>query len=986
MQTQRLAMFIQIALALFVPALILALHPFTPNPAADIKLLLTACMAGLGLLAGAWMLLRSRPENLVWPPLASILLVWTGWLFVAAWASAYPDNSLMSAGRFLALTAIFLVAALCYRSPRHFRYLALIACTGVALASLYGLLQKIGWDPFPWDEGHRRTAEYAKLPSTFGNPNLAGHVLILAMILNGYLVAQRGWWRWTVVFFPFFLLHFYFTGLRSGFVALGAALLLLVLMMLLRRFKLTSVRATLLCLGSFAAIGVGLLLSGMLFWRWHSGHWLPLDSSLLLRYNALLSGARMWLEQPWLGWGPGNYAIENPPFWTPYEQLWYATEGRVNRNVHNDLIEHAIHSGILGAFFYVAFFVGGIGLGLQAWFKATSRELRLLGGLIACLFLAFVVDGQFGFNLHAPVSAALFILLAGAGLGVLRRNLGEASCRDQKALLVLPVRLLLALMMFGSAIYLVYWEQRVFQGRLSQQSGRGAIEWEAYDAAESLLSKAEAAIPWSWEIPHDLGNAAFEAGEVDEAARHYGRARTRHPHDMRNLLALGRLYLGQGIVARQQEQFVEESLDVEEMIPEGETADSYLAQASELATTLVRLCPPWSEANLLMAQCILTAAEYPLDGSVAGIENEEQAEAVASARHYLEQALLEAPTGYRAQLLGMHARICMAQDDYEAAGASLIRAVQANPGNDATLLLFWEYSQHQDRIPEMLAELASHQPRLERNLRVDGMPWDEANLGWNLLYQAKSLEALAQIDEAAAKFQEAGQYIAYDVGFWSEYTDFALAHDALDAYEATLMRAVGDLATRDINIPAGVEALAIYWDQGMRGLSSATNRLFVSIQEDHAHLPPSQRAARFAWCIRMLEASLEALSQDLKTASWLRARFGAFYHGIGEYETAFAEFEAHVGALPADQQLILGFFWYESAKALEQHERALEIARYMQGLAPGSWEWHLAEARALVTLDRREAAVLVYNRVAQEAVLDTEERASLQEEMAALDE
>ncbi len=972
MYSRRLAYITQFTLALFIPVLILALHQYTPNPASDIKLLLTACYSGFGLLLISWLLLRDRPNDIIWPPLLTVLLAWVILQVISTFFATYQANSFMVTGRFTALVGLFVLASMIYTTPKQFRWLALAACTGVAVAALYGLLQKLGLDPFPWDEGHLLTSEYAKLPATFGNPNLAGHVLIVAIIINVYLVLSGGFWRLCIVFLPLFLLHLYFTGLRSGFVALAVVLLLVLVVFFIQRYEKTPkylVRASLII---FCSSILTLVLAALLFWKWRTNNWLPLDSSLLLRYNALLSGVRMWMEHPWLGWGPGNYPFENPPFWTPYEQLWFATEGRVNRNVHNDLLEHAVNNGVMGAFFYIAFFTGGIIIGLYTYFKAHTKEIGLLGGLMACLFLAFGVDGQFGFNLHAPVSAGLFFALTGAGMGILYRSLNRSNADvSERRKLPLLTRISVALILCAISVNLIYWESRIFKGRLEFQSGRGAIEWEEYDAAQELLHKAEEAIHWSWRIPHELGNVAFAVGDLEEAARHFERSRINNAYDMRNLLKLGQLRLAQALLNRERELTIEYQINI--------------AQSRLIAELLVSLCPPWTEANLLLAQCTLTQAGFSLDGPLETDGNPNQLEALQFASKHLEIALKEARPEFRANLLMLHARVCMGLHEYDAAESSLIRAVQANPGGANTLSQYFEYSSEVGKVEAFLEELKSHQPRLEQNLRNNGMPWDEANLGWNLLYQARALNEIGSIEQAAITFKNVSTYLSYDVRYWDVYTDFALENDQIGAFKESLLLAADDMTIREMTIPGGVQALGIFWNQGIRGISSSTNRLFELILQDDAHLSLEDRALHYKWAIRMLKATLkEELSEEILQTPWILTRFGAFYHGVGLYEEAYNAFHGNMDEIPADQQLILGFFWYETCQELHKYQEALEIAYAMQRLSPESWEWRLAEARALVKLGRNEAARFIFETVLHHAPLSHEEQLSLQVEIEAL--
>ncbi|MCL4217538.1 MAG: hypothetical protein KJ052_11115, partial [Candidatus Hydrogenedentes bacterium] len=187
--TTTLAAGMRVAMAVFILVLVLILSPLTEDVSQPIKFFTMQCAAFLFsvlLFVGSWWLDKPlrRPRLLSFLFLAYAMLI-----TASALASAYPRHGLVWAASFASLVLLYLAASQIYTLPRHLASLFLAACTAVAISSGYAFLQKTGHDPLTWAE--QTSIEYKELPGSFGNPNYAGHAIVLCTLMALYLAGSR---------------------------------------------------------------------------------------------------------------------------------------------------------------------------------------------------------------------------------------------------------------------------------------------------------------------------------------------------------------------------------------------------------------------------------------------------------------------------------------------------------------------------------------------------------------------------------------------------------------------------------------------------------------------------------------------------------------------------------------------------------------------------------------------------------------------------
>lgn len=519
----RLGRFVLMA---WVFLLVLALDPFTADPAGPIKLLISGIAAVLLSVLGV--VAFRRDVDLRLSSIAIVPVVFVFWHSFRMFTMV--DRNPLPSDWYLYLIIGF-CASQFLRSADDVWRLAKCIVIAVALSSVYGFIQAAGWDPFPWSA--RDIEEYRGLPATYANPNFAGHALVIALPLAlGLLWRMRGAQRllWLVAF-ALMLTHLYLTHMRGGPVALIGAGLFLALVYAWIRRGVTPERAgaRLLLVGIAATLVVGA--TGIFLAARTPDTPLPLDSSVALRLNGYHGAAQMALDHPVFGVGSGNYPAEAPRYWSDYEARWFANTGKMNQHVHNDLLETAAETGLPGAALYIAMMLAGI-LGSL---RLMRDDQSGIGWVLAAGFVAFAIDGLFGFNLRVPVSAGLYALL----WGMLLARYNARSIRGGSAVVLLIVSSLVAGLFcyFAVVRYLgerdFQWSDggRVYLGeQLAADTPADRLGTE-FDAIETRLERATGRLPDDPRPERLHAQVLGLRGDWAAAADVLGGALEKTPHD-----------------------------------------------------------------------------------------------------------------------------------------------------------------------------------------------------------------------------------------------------------------------------------------------------------------------------------------------------------------------------------------------------------------------------------------------------------------------
>ncbi len=888
---------VRVLLHVWIFCLVLALYPYVTNPASPIKHLLSGWIVVAATLLYAVAATRGRMPLRLGGGVLWVAAAFLGIHIISALASEAPTRGLMSLRPWTSGLVLALLAAQAARQTRHALGLLLSVCIAVALSSVYGYLQRFGLDPFPW--AARGIEEYIGMPSTYANPNFAGHTLLLALIISGgLLLHQRRWWWMLVPCAALIASHLVLTNMRGARVGLAVALMFTGVVLVLVRRGARPVR-TVAGLIAVALVLGGALTGAALLAGSRGDDAVPLDGASVLRLNGYYGAAQMALARPLLGFGPGSYDVESPRFWTPYEQQWFASEGKKNDHVHNDLLETAADGGLLAAALYLGLLLFAILASFRLAVLGLDADQRKLGWILGACFVAFAVDGLFGFNLRVPVSAGLFFLL----LGILHAQTAPGHSVGKLATLAIAVAML------AVSLACALGSTAVFRGESLLQQARGAQVYGkeqrdagnmdgatlGYDAGIRLGLAAARWQPYDGRNGEIAGQCAMILGRFAEADLYFEMALEATP----NTPSLHAMQAQ----ARSSAMFSRDDLDVFGADPDPAVIEQAVA-AEEAAARALDLCPTYAIPREVLGRVLQARAEH---------EPAQRDDFLHDARFHLEQALRNGARG-RADLNSRIADICVALNDTDGAETAFRRALEESPQDEALWNRYAEFSHRAGRMEtfaETLKQRAAFAPDTVRDA---------------LLLRRAFFLAFEQRDtkQGRAIALEICRRAPGDPAAWG-LALFTSGNATLAGLDAAL--SLGDRSA----VPAWISALAEVPTGD--AFVDATRGVFAAMPDG---LAPSAASRGYRWAAAILEDTIvgAALTESQEGAT--RLALAEIYARCGRAEEALRNSDRAAALLSGPEQARALVLAAEALAKMKRGPEALRKAREAARVAPGN--------------------------------------------------
>ncbi len=406
-------------------------------PRLTVMRLLTVVVLG----AWAWWLIREGEfwrfrSALFWPVLAFLLSFLLSTIFsvnsyLSFWGSYLREEGLYTIGNFILL--FFITATSITTKERLNLLLNAILVGGVIMVS-YGLMQKLGWDPIPWNSKDR-------IFGTTGNPDFFGQYLamILPLIVVKFLVVQR--LELKIYMFLFGLAAFaalLFTQTRGAwFGSIVSFLVLTILLVFEFRGRAKGIwqknKVWILSVLVFALIGAVVLFAFTETGRSIVSRAFDALSSTGTGASRVLIWSRtlnVFTQHPLLGAGPENFRN----VYMGFKPLAYASIEQLSNpdRAHNEYLDVLALRGILGGLAYLWLILAFILLLRRLTFRMKDNELRLLLTGLACGIIAYLAQNLFAFGVIPTILYFWLFLAILAGSEFVPIPTKESANKDSK--------------------------------------------------------------------------------------------------------------------------------------------------------------------------------------------------------------------------------------------------------------------------------------------------------------------------------------------------------------------------------------------------------------------------------------------------------------------------------------------------------------------------------------------------------------------------
>lgn len=942
---------VRVLVRIYLVVLILAVYPYSYRPTVDIKNFVTAtsiCAVSILLL---WSVRSTSFPRHRLSLISVLVLLFAFTNLLSALVSDYRLPSLMATRSVMLMATLFLIVSLTHRRSDDcidtFTFLAL----AVAASSLYGFCQRVGWDPLPW-EGIA-TEEYRGLPATFGNPNYAAHVLITAILIAGFLALQRRSW-WFAASGILMLAHLYMTKSRGGVISLASAIVLIVIVTVVRRFNRSPFRGAMLSLLLFALVAFGGVVVILVGVKLSDGRFLPLDESLLLRYNSYFGATQMIMTNPILGFGPGGFELENPRFWTPFEQYWFAVRHMINRRVHNDYLEAGVETGLPGMGVFTSILVSCITLGLLAAFNPASKKRARLGLLLAGCWCAISVDALFGFTSRTPTSMAVMFVLAGMldGMYQPRGGLENMSHSRRPLKIALLAASIFAVVNMGLAF-------RAFTAQVLLQNARAVRAAGASELADDLLAQGERKAPWNPVFATLRAQIALDANQPSAARSHLVRALSLSPNGILNIESLAHASL----------------LDILDQTRADSTTpiDAAAAEAVEkYALLALQYCPQLPESHSVLGTLYYLKAEHARPAESRALR-EKAAAHYAEALRYAEK---------NKSLMNKRLALCLIElGDVEKAEHALRSCLRAKPDDMEAWSTYYRLAAERQDFSGLIQ-------KLERTLdRTQDAEKREPDLRLSL-YQMLARAYFETEPKSEKALDTVLRALNTDPDRLELWGAFALLQDK-QARIAKASEAVKRMKTTFENegksVPDCFSLITSVCAADSMGIQDSAHQLLESVQAASATASPIVLTDRFVWLADILleKATTENLSIEIRSNVF--RELGVVYLLCGSLQKADTILAAAIPNLPTDERASALLQRNDVLTKLGNRAGALQTAIEAQSLAPNNPNAAWAVARSLAGAGRLTEAKTTYESVLIAPSLDPAARRIIEGEYASIE-
>lgn len=334
------------------------------------------------------------PRELFKNPIFWCILFYLFWIFLTAITSTHPIVSF----KFLLVRLWFFIPVLFYGTylflnENTIKRFIWLYCIGMSIVIVYTLLNHAQYG-FGEKEGHWVMWPFFKDHTGYG-----AMIAFIIPLLIGLYVSKKHGALMQLVLGSLIVIAFigvYFSYTRAAWVSLIAAFCVLVVIRLKIKFKYLlgiAVVVLLIVVSRWDKISMEMARNKSEHTteefgkRLESATNVSSDASNLERINRWSCAIEMAKQKPWLGFGPGTYAMEYAPFQHPDNLTIISTNFGDLGNAHSEYLGPLAETGVIGALSFLLLVAAIFYKGITLYIRYPAGEYKIL---ILAMILALV--------------------------------------------------------------------------------------------------------------------------------------------------------------------------------------------------------------------------------------------------------------------------------------------------------------------------------------------------------------------------------------------------------------------------------------------------------------------------------------------------------------------------------------------------------------------------------------------------------------------
>jgi len=333
----------------------------------------------------SWLSGKRIDRGITGHPVSIMIYVYLGWMALTTVTSTLPMVSVkMLLTRIWFIVVFYFILAMLFRNTKNRERFIWLYTLAFIPVIIYTLVRHSGYGLYDQKAANFVMSPFFNDHTSYGAALAFFIPSLLGMVFSDWITKGKKFLAASVLFILFIALVFSYT--RAAWLSLIFGLGIWMVIKLKLKFSKIFI-VLIVFIASLFAFQDQILMSleknsqdssSDLFEHITSMTNISTDASNLERINRWNCAIKMFKEKPFLGWGPGTYAMEYGPFQLKRDRTIISTNYGDGGNAHSEYLGALAESGIFGMLTYILVVIFVMYYGINAYSRARDRKTRTM--------------------------------------------------------------------------------------------------------------------------------------------------------------------------------------------------------------------------------------------------------------------------------------------------------------------------------------------------------------------------------------------------------------------------------------------------------------------------------------------------------------------------------------------------------------------------------------------------------------------------------